>query len=395
MRSLLWPVKDKGEAMGEERKIIAQAFMDMAQGLETGYFERRPRIAVTGMGGEHGEQTLMEGARMAAKGGVDVYYIGTLEARGVTTVKAADEEECHKRMEELMDRGEIDGAVTMHYPFPIGVSTVGRAVTPARGKQLFIANTTGTSGTDRAETMVKNAICGIVAAKACGIAEPTVGLLNLEGARQAELALRELQKNGYDIRFAESARADGGAIMRGNDILMGSVDVMVMDPLTGNVMMKMLSAYTTGGGYEAAGWGYGPGIGQDFDKLILILSRASGAPVVANAILYGAELVKGRIFDVMKAEYAKAQRAGLSRILSDRKTKPPSDSETITALPAEPVAASIEGIDVMDLEEAVRELWKRDIYAESGMGCTGPLVMISEANREKAAEILKKAGYTG
>ena len=49
----------------------------------------------------------------------------------------------------------------------------------------------------------------------------------------------------------------------------------------------------------------------------------------------------------------------------------------------------------MDLEEAVRELWKRDIYAESGMGCTGPLVMISEANREKAAEILKKAGYTG
>ena len=381
--------------MGEERKIIAKAFMDMARGLETGSFERRPRIAVTGMGGEHGEQTLMEGARMAAKGGVDVYYIGALEARGVTTVKAADEEECHKRMEELMDRGEIDGAVTMHYPFPIGVSTVGRAVTPARGKQLFIANTTGTSGTDRAEAMVKNAICGIVAAKACGIAEPTVGLLNLEGARQAELALRELQKNGYDIRFAETARADGGAIMRGNDILMGSADVMVMDSLTGNVMMKMLSSYTTGGGYEAAGWGYGPGIGQGFDKLILILSRASGAPVVANAILYGAELVKGRIFDVMKAEYAKAQRAGLSRILSDRKTKPPSDSETITAPPAEPVAASIEGIDVMDLEEAVRELWKRDIYAESGMGCTGPLVMISEANHKKAAEILKKAGYTG
>ena len=388
-------MKDKGEAMGEERKIIAKAFMDMARGLETGSFERRPRIAVTGMGGEHGEQTLMEGARMAVKQGVDVYYIGTLEARGVTTVKAADEEECHKRMEELMDRGEIDGAVTMHYPFPIGVSTVGRAVTPARGRQMFIANTTGTSGTDRVETMVKNAICGIVAAKACGIAEPTVGLLNLEGARQAELALRELQKGGYDIRFAETARADGGAIMRGNDILMGSADVMVMDPLTGNVMMKMLSAYTTGGGYEAAGWGYGPGIGQGFDKLILILSRASGAPVVANAILYGAELVKGRIFDVMKAEYAKAQRAGLSRILSDRKTKPPSDSKAITAPPAEPVAASIEGIDVMDLEDAVKELWKRGIYAESGMGCTGPLVMISEANREKAAEILKKAGYTG
>ena len=381
--------------MGEERKIIAQAFMDMAQGLETGSFGRRPRIAVTGIGGEHGEQTLMEGAQMAAKGGVDVYYIGTLEAQGVNTVKAANEEECHKRMEEMLENGEIDGAVTMHYPFPIGVSTVGRVVTPARGRQMFVANTTGTSGTDRVEAMVKNAICGIIAAKACGIAEPTVGLLNLDGARQAELALRELQKNGYDIRFAESARADGGAIMRGNDMLMGSADVMVMDSLTGNVMMKMLSSYTTGDVYEAAGWGYGPGIGQGFDKLILILSRASGAPVVANAILYGAELIKGRILDVMKEEFAKAQRAGLGRMLADRKAKPALDSETITAPPAEPAAASIEGIDVMDLEEAVRELWKQGIYAESGMGCTGPLVMISEANREKAAEILKKAGYTG
>ena len=391
------PVKDKGAAMGEERKTIAKAFMDMALGLETGSFERRPRIAVTGMGGEHGEQTVMEGALMAAKRGVDVYYIGALEAEGVISVKAADEDECHKRMEEMMGNGEIDGAVTMHYPFPIGVSTVGRVVTPARGKQMFIANTTGASGVERAEAMVKNAICGIISAKACGVKEPAVGLLNLDGARQAELALRELQKNGYDIRFAESARADGGAVMRGNDMLTGSADVMVMDSLTGNVMMKMLSSYATGGGYEATGWGYGPGIGQGFDKLILIVSRASGAPVAANAILYGAELVRGRIFDVMREEFAKAEKAGLGRILASRKAaaKPADEAETVTAPPAEPVAASIPGIDVMDLEEAVRTLWKQGIYAESGMGCTGPLVMISEANCEKAAEILKKAGYTG
>lgn len=390
------PVKDKGAAMGEERKTIAKAFMDMALGLETGSFERRPRIAVTGMGGEHGEQTVMEGALMAAKRGVDVYYIGTFEAEGVTTVKAANEDNGHKIMGEMMENGEIDGAVTMHYPFPIGVSTVGRVVTPARGKQMFIANTTGTSGVDRAEAMVKNAICGIVAAKACGVKEPTVGLLNLDGARQAELKLKELQKNGYDIRFAESARADGGAVMRGNDMLTGSADVMVMDSLMGNVMMKMLSSYTTGGGYESMGWGYGPGIGQGFDKLILIVSRASGAPVVANAIEYAAELVKGRIFDVIKDEFARAERAGLGRILTSRKAaaKPLDKAETVAAPPAQPVAASIPGIDVMDLEEAVRTLWKQGIYAESGMGCTGPLVMISEANCEKAAEILKKAGYT-
>ncbi|MEI3423623.1 MAG: hypothetical protein V8Q85_00620 [Christensenellales bacterium] len=35
------------------------------------------------------------------------------------------------------------------------------------------------------------------------------------------------------------------------------------------------------------------------------------------------------------------------------------------------------------------------IYAETGMGCTGPLVMMSEANHARALEILKKAGYVG
>lgn len=46
--------------------------------------------------------------------------------KGVTTVKVADEDEGHKKMEEMVEKGEVDGAVTMHFPFPIGVSTVGR-----------------------------------------------------------------------------------------------------------------------------------------------------------------------------------------------------------------------------------------------------------------------------
>lgn len=29
------------------------------------------------------------------------------------------------------------------------------------------------------------------------------------------------------------------------------------------------------------------------------------------------------------------------------------------------------------------------------MGCTGPLVMMSEANLEKASQLLKAAGYIG
>ena len=48
---------------------------------------------------------------------------------------------------------------------------------------------------------------------------------------------------------------------RGNDILGGAVDVCVADSLTGNVLMKMFASYSTGGGYEALGWGYGPSCG--------------------------------------------------------------------------------------------------------------------------------------
>lgn len=380
-----------------EQTIIAKAFMEMAQGLETGAYGARPKIALTGMGSEHGEANAMEAAVMASKRGVDVYYIGSLKAEGVTTIKVANDEEGHKKMQAMVESGEVDGAVTMHFPFPIGVSTVGRVVTPAKGREMFIANTTGTSSAERIEGMIKNAVYGIITAKACGVEHPTVGILNVDGARQTEIALKQLQAGGYDISFAESARADGGCVMRGNDVLQATPDVMVMDSLTGNVMIKMLSAYATGGSFESTGYGYGPGIGKNYDKLILIISRASGAPLIANALEYAAQLVRGGLFKIEAEEFAKAEKAGLSKILEARKAsaKPAKESENVSAPSAEPVTASIPGIEVMDLEDAVQVLWKAGIYAESGMGCTGPLVMMSEANREKALELLKKAGYVG
>lgn len=163
----------------------------------------------------------MAAAKMAASRGVDVYYIGTLTAEAVTTVPVANEEEGHKKMEQMVESGEVDGAVTMHFPFPIGVSTVGRAVTPARGREMFIANTTGTSSGDRIEGMILNAVDGIIAAKACGVQNPTVGILNVDGARQTEMALNQLKAGGYEFQWATSARADGGAVLRGNDVLQG------------------------------------------------------------------------------------------------------------------------------------------------------------------------------
>lgn len=381
--------------MANVETIIAKSFLKMAEGLENGSFADRPKIALTGMGSEHGEENAMAAAKMAASRGVDVYYIGTLTAEAVTTVPVANEEEGHKKMEQMVESGEVDGAVTMHFPFPIGVSTVGRAVTPARGREMFIANTTGTSSGDRIEGMILNAVDGIIAAKACGVQNPTVGILNVDGARQTEMALNQLKEGGYEFQWANSARADGGVVLRGNDVLQGTPDVLVTDSLTGNVLIKMLSAYTTGGSFEAAGFGYGPGIGRDYEKLILIISRASGAPLIANALQYAAELVRGQVFSVARAEFDRAEKAGLSRILAARKAaqKPQAAEEEVKLPPAEPCTASVAGIEVMDLEDAAKALWKAGIYAETGMGCTGPLVMMSEANHAKALEILRKAGY--
>ena len=378
------------------KKLIADTFLAIAEGLETGTFGAKPRIAVTAMGSEHGEETVMQGAVQAARAGADVYFIGTLSHPEVTTVTVADEDEAHKKMEELLETGAVDGAVTMHYPFPIGVSTVGRAVTPGKGREMFIANTTGTSSTDRIEGMIKNAIYGIITAKACGVADPTVGILNVDGARQTEGALKTLKANGYPITFAESARADGGCVMRGNDVLMGSADVMVTDSLTGNILSKMLSSANTGGSYEAVGYGYGPGIGKGYKRLVMIISRASGAPVIAGAISYAAQLVRGKVFEVAEAEFAAAEKAGLDKLLAERKaaaSKSAAPAEEVTAPPAEVVTAQIPGIEVMDLEDAVKALWKEKIYAEDGMGCTGPIVRVSEANKARALEILIKAGY--
>jgi len=375
-------------------KTVAETFLGIADALETGSFGPRPRIALTGMGSEHGEENAMEAAKDAAKAGVDVVYIGTLTAEGITTVHVDDDEAGHKKMEAMLDAHEIDGAVTMHFPFPIGVSTVGRVITPAKGREMFIATTTGTSSTDRTVGMIRNAVYGIITAKACGIEEPTVGILNVDGARQTEAALKKMAANGYPIHFAESARADGGCVMRGNDVLMGTPDVLVCDSLTGNIVVKMLASYTSGGNYEAAGCGYGPGIGEGYDRLVMIVSRASGAPVISGALRYAAELVKNGIFAKAAAEFKAADKAGFREVLEEYKTvAKAADTEEVMAPPKEVVTAQIPGIEIMDLEDGVKALWKAGIYAESGMGCTGPVILMAEANKEKAAEILTKAGY--
>jgi len=377
------------------KKMIAESFGDIASAIETGQFGKRVKVGLTTLGSEHGIENLVKGAEMAACGAdFDIVLIGPQVETELDTAVADTEEEAYRVMEELLDAKEIDGCVTMHYSFPIGVSTVGRATTPGTGKEMFIATTTGTSATNRSEAMLRNALCGIVAAKAMGNPNPSVGILNLDNARTVERALKELSNGGYQINFGESMRADGGAVMRGNDLLTGSVDVMVTDTLTGNILMKVFSSYTTGGSYEAAGYGYGPGIGMDYERMVLILSRASGAPVVANALRYAAGLAKGDLRKVAKEEFSKAKASGLDKIISGlTKEEKPKEAQKVEMPEKEVVTGSVSGIDIMDLEDAVESLWKAGIYAESGMGCTGPMVMVSENRLQKALQVLADAGY--
>ncbi len=374
------------------KETIAKTFLDIAEGLETGSFGGKMKVGVTTLGSEHGIENVVRGAEMVE--GIEVVLIGPKVDTKLEQFEANTEAEVQSKLEELLDTGYISACVTMHYSFPIGISTVGRVITPAQGKEMYLATTTGTSSPKRTEAMVINAISGIATAKAMGIERPSVGILNLDGARQTERVLRELSVKGYDINFSESQRADGGVVMRGNDLLMGTPDVMVTDTLTGNVMMKVFSSYTTGGSFEAMGYGYGPGVGKDMKRIILIISRASGSPVIANAIKYGASLAKGKLIDVAKAEFAAAEKAGLNEALAALEKPAAGASDEEVKMPEkEVVTGQIAGVDIMDLEDAVKALWKVGLYAESGMGCTGPIVMVNEKKVPEAEKALAAAGY--
>ena len=67
--------------------------------------------------------------------------------------------------------------------------------------------------------------------------------------------------------------------------------------------------------------------------------------------------------------------------------------DEVKAPPAEPTDDELHGIDVLEIDNAVKVLWKEGIYAESAMGCTGPVIKMPARHMSKAAEILKANGY--
>ena len=379
------------------KQMIAEVFNDIANGIKSGKFKNKVRIGLTIFGSEHGIKEMVKAAEIAKNkyDDFEIVLIGPKVDADFEIIEVETAEEGHKKMTELLESGNLNGCVTQHFDFPIGVSTVGKIVAPGKGTDMIIATTTGTTSTNRVEGMVLNAISGIAVAKATGIKNPTVGILNLDGARQVERILTEIQSNGYDFRFADSLRADGGAVMRGNDLLAGTPDVMVCDSLTGNLLVKTFSSFTTGGNYETVGAGYGPGIGENYDKLVNIVSRASGAPLIAEALKYCATCAESNALRIAKAEFASANKAGLKEAINKviKKAEKPADEEEVKMPPKKVVTFSIAGIDILELENACKTLWKQGIYSESGMGCTGPIVLVPEEVGEDAIRILKKAEF--
>lgn len=379
-----------------KRELIADALMGIVQKARHGGPVQK--VGVMATGSELGSEEILRGALLAqeANPGLQVVAIGPRVA-GFDSLEWIETPDCEADVAAAVDKataeGAVAGVVAMHFPFPIGVTTIGRAFTPGRGKPMFIASCTGSSGASRGEALLRNAVYGIAVAKSAGIANPTVAFLNQDGAGPVFRALGRMKEQGYAINFGTSLRGDGGSLLRGNDLVSGAVDVLVCDTLTGNALIKIFATFTSGGQYESIGWGYGPSVGEGWSRIISIVSRASGAPVIANALGMTAKMAAGSLPDRVAAELKAARAAGFDAALEDVKPKESAKAEEVKKPPVVPVDAEIGGVDVMDMDPAIHSLWKEGIYAETAMGCTGPVVRVQAAMKEKAIGILKKAGF--
>jgi len=366
------------EAAGRPRRTVTRDIPGQQADLRLGF---------TVTGAETGREEL-ESAAAA--------FMEQNENSHIILYGATSEKDNQSAMEAALGQSTIDGALTFHYNFPIGTATTGLVRIPPEGKELFIATATGTTALNRVHALVKNALFGRAAARAWGIDDPLIGFLNLEGAASALKAYKKLIDSGYRATPAVSTRG-GDGLLRGNDILKGACDVLVCDSLTGNAVVKLISAYDSAGVRETTGAGYGCGLFEG--KPVGIISRATGASVAADALAYLAKMVRRSFADILQDELTAAEEAGLEGILKTFGTDEGSsggkkEAGGRRAMPEKtPVDSVVEGIDVLEIEYAVEELLAAGIYCQSGMGCTGPVVMVSSGNRQKAVEILKDRSF--
>ena len=103
--------------------------------------------------------------------------------------------------------------------------------------------------------------------------------------------------------------------------------------------------------------------------------------VIAGAIEFAGEMAKAKLPQIVAAELAQA------KLLEQE------GPQAVQKPPAKPVDQEITGIDVLEIESAAEALWKENIYAETGMGCTGPVIMVAPEDLEAAKQKLKELGF--
>lgn len=269
------------------RALIGEALADLVAAAKGG--GPRTRIGLMVAGGEVPAEEYLRGASLAMRRDPRIQAVGLgPKPDGLlpddmdwieTPACEADMAAAMEKALESTGPGALQGAVALHYPFPVGVATLGRIQTPARGRPMILASSTGVSAPHRACAMLRNALYGIATAKALGVDNPSLGVLNLEAAPQVMRALTRLRERGYPVRFGESVRKDGGTLLRGNDLLAGATDVCVCDTLTGNALMKGLRGLYQRRELRDFGWGYGPRPGECWNKVV----RLSPAPRVRRS----------------------------------------------------------------------------------------------------------------
>ena len=146
-----------------QAKELAKVLRSAADGLRGQ--RRRVPVALTAVGSELPVEDLLAAAQLASDE-IDPVVIGPKAADGLAYHAAEELTEAHQKMNDLFQSGDIAAAVTLHYSFPLGVTTITCLVCPATGRRMVLASTTGSSDTLRTAALVKNAISGVALAKA-------------------------------------------------------------------------------------------------------------------------------------------------------------------------------------------------------------------------------------
>ncbi|MER3442667.1 MAG: phosphate acyltransferase PlsX [Meiothermus sp.] len=227
-------------------------------------------IALDAMGGDYAPRETVAGAVMAAKEGVPVVLVGqkaALEAelaKHSATLPVVDTPDfirmedhatdVRKRKEasinvcmKLLKAGEAGAVVAMGHTgatLASALFTLGRikgverptllVEMPSEKGRVFLADG-GANADCRPSFLVQFAVMATAYARANGVAEPTVGLLNIgeedEKGDQLRLETFPLLKATPDIRFVGN--------VEGRDVFKGTSDVVVTDGFTGNVVLKL------------------------------------------------------------------------------------------------------------------------------------------------------------